>query len=164
MQRRRRHSTVRQADPSSIGVRLPLVVCVILALIGQPIGAPLHLVLATHAHVYCPEHRQFEDVVRWQPCAEAIRDACARTIGGRDVLTTDEQQPAGSHVRCTALNAPTLNSASEPSSAFCWVCCPPDVTKDVKVCTVGSPATCFVLALAPKRSPPAGACQLSSAA
>lgn len=133
-------------------MRLLALLCLAAALVGQPALAGLHVALASHDHRYCPEHGQFEDVVR-SPAGASGLEPPTGSLADSAALDLDDRLEGAGHARCAVLNATPAHGS--PGSEFTLrpPRCPLLVTLGVPA-PVASESVRSVLRLAPKRSPP----------
>ncbi|MDD5307653.1 MAG: hypothetical protein PHU25_10075 [Deltaproteobacteria bacterium] len=118
----------------------------------------LHVRSADHGHRYCPEHQQVEDVI-----AAGAGDAIARgtprgVFRGERALVQDEATtPRQGHVACTFLNASSSRNLLSPGGSQCAAIFkePPAPASAVSKAIA---ASCPLLLIAPKHSPPPASC------
>lgn len=145
-----------------VALRLALFGCLIPMLGGQPALACLHLALADHAHSYCAEHSQFEDVFG-SPSRSATREVVTSAAGARPSVDAQDYRPAGAHHPCAVLNASTGSTLFAPPNAFSHPCCLPGLIAPSRGPADAADSVGCVFSQAPKRSPPGGD-QVSAAA
>jgi hypothetical protein len=106
----------------------------------------LHRAWATHDHVFCSEHRVFEDVARRAPADRPDVSA------GHDDWERNGARDDGSHVVCafSNLSFSTLEPVRAGTSTFCVMAEAP-----IGILSSSSFPPVAALVLAPKNSPPA---------
>jgi hypothetical protein len=116
-----------------------------------PLLHGLHLWLAPHAHRYCPEHGQIEDVPRARsemPPAETC------SLHAKNAAAYAPAPPATSaHITCTVLNSASVVAAFEQPTSFGQM--EPTLQLAARPhCRQDCVLQRWLILLAPKRSPP----------
>jgi hypothetical protein len=138
----------------AVSLKALVSVCLILTIGLIPVLFALHIIFASHAHRYCVEHGQIEDVeIKAQGRPSTLESLEYSSSKGYSCVKDASRSATKSHLACTILNNHLSRNQLFPGSCR-YAIAGSDSAKYIGNIPDNIEPSCPLVLLAPKQSPP----------